>query len=121
VLSHGFLHAHGEGFPQVDNSVTWFKHIWLLSTVISMIKYSTLTLAQVKIWKRQHSKRHFQSPQKLCKLNYGISSFNSDVSSHRKDDTEHVYFLCVQHLKCKNNEVCTGCFNFMTKRNGSMT
>jgi hypothetical protein len=27
VLSHGFLHAHGEGFPQVDNSVTWFKHI----------------------------------------------------------------------------------------------
>jgi hypothetical protein len=26
VLSHGFLHAH-DGFPQVDNSVTMFKHI----------------------------------------------------------------------------------------------
>jgi hypothetical protein len=92
---------------------------------ISREKHSTLTLTQSMIWKKKYSKRHFQSSQKFSNLYYEISSFNFDTLSHGEDTSNMFHikdyiFYVYSHFKCNSNEVCTNCFHFMTKWNGTM-
>jgi hypothetical protein len=67
-----FLHTHGKHFE------------WATS-------FTSATLAQLIIWKRQYCNNCFQSPQELCKPYYRLWSFNFDITSHKEEHIMNIF------------------------------
>jgi hypothetical protein len=73
--------------PTSDLNPHYFTHRWLFS-----VHCSAATVAKLIVQNMKHCKECWRFPHKLCKPYYdGVSLFNWNTSSHRKEYTSNMF------------------------------